>query len=229
MEKIQKKQEQAFKEGTDYQFATKKIELGPWTSFSLLNDPIHMCFVLSRYKFCAKMLKGKKRILEIGCGDAFGIPIAAQNAEYILGIDVDDRLIEDNKIRLEELCKRGNIEFRKMNICEEYPNEKFDAAFSIDVIEHLDENLDNPFMENTCSALKNNGVCIVGTPNITARKYATKRSAVQHINLKSHKTLKELMGKYFKNVFMFSMNDEVVHTGYEKMAHYIFGVGTGKK
>ena len=32
-----------------------------------------------------------------------------------------------------------------------------------------------------------------------------------------------------KIVFMFSMNDEVVHTGYHKMAHYLFGLCTGKK
>ena len=32
------------------------------------------------------------------------------------------------------------------------------------------------------------------------------------------------MGKFFHTVFMFSMNDEVVHTGYHKMAHYILAV-----
>lgn len=222
-------QEEAFREGTDHQFATELIQLGPWSSYSLLNDPKHMSFVLSRYKFCAKMLEGKKRILEIGCGDGFGIPIIAQNAEYVLGIDVDDRLINGNKKRLEKLCETGKIEFKKMNICEEYPNKKFDAAFSIDVIEHLDKHLDKSFMKNTCHVLKNDGIYIIGTPNITASQYATDRSAVQHINLKSHKTLRNLMGKYFRNVFMFSMNDEVLHTGYGPMGHYIFGVGVGKK
>jgi len=37
------------------------------------------------------------------------------------------------------------------------------------------------------------------------------------------------MDKYFENSFIFSMNDEVVHTGYEPMAHYLFGMGVGLK
>ena len=37
------------------------------------------------------------------------------------------------------------------------------------------------------------------------------------------------MENYFENVFMFSMNDEVVHTGFPPMANYIFGVGVGNK
>ena len=31
------------------------------------------------------------------------------------------------------------------------------------------------------------------------------------------------------DVFMFSMNDEVVHTGYSKLAHYIFALCCGAK
>ena len=34
---------------------------------------------------------------------------------------------------------------------------------------------------------------------------------------------------FFKHVFLFSMNDEVVHTGFEKMAHYLFVVCCAKK
>lgn len=183
-----------------------------------------MCFVLSRYKFCARILEGKGDILEIGCGDGFGIPIIAQTAKYVLGIDVDDRLIDGNRARLNKIA---NVEFGNINICEAIPDRLFDGIFSIDVIEHLDPHLEKPFMENSCRCLKESGICIVGTPNITANKYGTPRSRVQHINLKSYKTLRDLMSEYFENVLMFSMNDEVVHTGYGPMAHYLFGVGIG--
>ncbi len=219
-------QKEAYKKGTDYQFDTESILLGPWTSFSLLNDPKHLCFVLSRYKFCAKMFEEKDSILEIGCGDGFGIPLVAQDKKYVLGIDVDNRLIEDNKKRLEKI---KNIKFRKMDICKEIPKEKFDGVFSIDVIEHLDQRLEEYFMKNSCACLKKKGIYIIGTPNIAAKKYATPRSTVQHINLKSYKTLKGLMKKYFENVIVFSMNDEVVHTGFKSMAHYLFGIGIGLK
>lgn len=68
-----------------------------------------------------------------------------------------------------------------------------------------------------------------GTPNVTASQYASEKSQEGHINLKSHQSLKELVGGYFKNVFLFSMNDEVVHTGYYPMAHYLLAVGVGLK
>jgi hypothetical protein len=40
---------------------------------------------------------------------------------------------------------------------------------------------------------------------------------------------RRLMQKYFHNVFMFSVNDEVVHTGYHKMAHYLFAIGCSRR
>ena len=51
----------------------------------------------------------------------------------------------------------------------------------------------------------------------------------QHINLKNGKTIKELFDRYFYNTFVFSMNDEVMHTGFYPMAHYLFAIGVGKK
>ena len=41
--------------------------------------------------------------------------------------------------------------------------------------------------------------------------------------------LKFLMLKYFNKVFIFSMNDEVVHTGFYPMSHYYFALCVSKK
>ena len=41
--------------------------------------------------------------------------------------------------------------------------------------------------------------------------------------------MRALLDKFFHNVFVFSMNDEVVHTGYAPMAHYVFGLGCDRK
>ena len=35
--------------------------------------------------------------------------------------------------------------------------------------------------------------------------------------------------KYFNNYFIFGMNDEVIHTGYPNMCHYLWLIGTGIK
>lgn len=211
-----------YAESTDYQFEQPELLLGPWTSYSLVNDPRHMCFVLSRYKFCAKMLEGKKAIMEIGSGDGFGLPIIAQFAEHVYAVDWDKHLLDDNTRRLAHL---KNVTYLHVDLNEVSPNILVDAAFMIDVIEHVEPAKEAAFMENIVRCLKPNGVLINGTPNITGFQYSTRGSRISHINLKSTKTLRELTERYFENVFMFGMNDEVIHTGYAPMCHYIWSIG----
>jgi 2-polyprenyl-3-methyl-5-hydroxy-6-metoxy-1,4-benzoquinol methylase len=219
-------QQEAYHLGTDHQFI-ESIDLGPWTSYSLLNDPKHMGFVLARYKFPAKMFDEMDRVIEVGCGDAFGTPIVAQHVKQVVAIEPDARHIDSNKKRL---AKVKNIEFKSGTIQDlKFPARSFCGAYSIDVIEHLDHHLNEPFVESQARILKKDGVCIIGTPNKTAEQYASERSRVQHINLHTQQSLKELMEKFFARVFMFGMNDEVLHTGYAPMCHYIFGMGVGVK
>jgi len=223
-DKINKSAKKLYDEGTCYQFDTQELRLGPWTSYSLINDPKHMCFVLSRYKFCAKMLEGKNTVMEIGSGDGFGLPIIAQAVKKVYAVDWDKRLLEGNAKRLRHL---KNVEYLHVDFNKRSPNLKVDGIFLIDVIEHLEKKTERAFLNNIVKCLKPTGVLIIGTPNISASQHATARSRVQHINLKSAKTLRELMSKYFKNVFMLGMNDEVLHTGYAPMCHYLWAVGTG--
>ena len=223
-----------YEQGTDHQFANSEVLLGPWTSFSLMTDPKHMAFVLSRYKFCAKMLTkydGKKRnVIEVGCGDGFGLPILADISEHVWAVDWDQRLLDSIQKRLPFL---KNVDYRHVDFNEQTCDfeGKVDSVIAIDVIEHIDPSGEDMFMQNIvkCITEKETGMMILGTPNITAGEYASSQSKIQHINLKSIKTLYELMSKYFYNVFMFGMNDEVVHTGYAPMCHYIWGIGVGVK
>src|SRR5262249_34638909 len=71
------------------------VTFGPWTSASFRNDPKRFCFVLARYKFCAKMLQGKSRVFEIGCGDGPGVPLILQSVNHVFGLDIEPAIIED--------------------------------------------------------------------------------------------------------------------------------------
>ena len=213
-------------EATNDQFATEELNLGPWTSYSLINDPKHMVFVLSRYKFCAKMLEGKGSVLEVGCGDGFGAPIVAQAVDKLHCIDWEERNTTGNRRRLSMI---KNITFETVDISVNSLPDKYDGIFNIDVIEHLEPEYEKPFVENMVQCLNQQGIMIIGTPNETASEHATFRSDHQHINLKTADSLKSLMDNYFHNTFVFSMNDELIHTGYYPMAHYLFAMGVGKK
>ena len=222
-------QKTAFEIASSYQFETPKIELGPWTSYSLLEDPKHMSFVLARYKFVAKMLRQKGRTLEIGCGDGFGAPIVKQHSSEYVGIDMDKRLIDDNNERLASRIEGMTFELQDITAEQKKDLGKFDTVFNVDVLEHLDSDKEEPFLRSSIDLLNKNGIYICGTPSSYSAEYATERSRVQHINLKTAPEKKELFEKYFNFVWIFSMNDEVVHTGFYPMAHYLFALCAGKK
>lgn len=84
-------------------------------------------------------------------------------------------------------------------------------------------------MKNLVDSLTKEGVLIVGTPSLESQSYASSQSKAGHINCKKGPELKALLGDYFTSVFLFSMNDEVVHTGFSPMAHYLFALCSGKK
>ena len=90
----------------------------------------------------------------------------------------------------------------------------FSGIYSMDVIEHIEPEVEAVFLNNLLASLKPHGVCIIGTPSLESQAYASKFSKMGHVNCKTQGDLKTAMERYFQNVFMFSMNDEVVHTGY---------------
>jgi 2-polyprenyl-3-methyl-5-hydroxy-6-metoxy-1,4-benzoquinol methylase len=216
---------EAYKTHPSYRY-DRSFVLGPWSAFNIVNDPMRLTFVFSRYKFCARMLAGKRRVLEVGCGDGIGTPIVAQTVGSVTGIDIDKQIIKSNK---ERLSPYKNISFRTADILDEVVPGKFDAVYSLDVIEHIPPQKTGKFLSNIVKCLTPQGVGIIGTPNITSAKYASPQSRQYHVNLLSYKKLYDYMTRYFHNCFMFSMNDEVVHTGFAPMAHYLFGLGVGVK
>ena len=210
----------------DYDDPANQILMGPHTAYQYRTDPKHLCFVLSRYKFCSKLVASRKQVLEVGCGDAFGTPIVANTVSSMVGIDWDAKLIASTGSRLSFL---HNCAFRQHDITAKPLGERFDAIYSIDVLEHIDPNVEDRFMRNCCDSLADNGLFIVGTPNEKASTYASPSSQIGHINLKDPAALHGLLDRYFETVFLFGMNDEVVHTGFLNMAHYLFGMAVGVK
>ncbi len=203
------------------------VPLGPTASQLWRDDPRHLAFLTARYKFVSKILSGKTSALEAGCGDGFGMKLVLQEVRRVHGVDFDPlyaRWCEDQAKR-----EGLNATFSTHDLTRVAPKGPFDAAYSLDVIEHIPKRLEKKFLGNIVKSLKRHGILVVGCPNVTAAAYASPQSKAGHINLKSHRELRDLLGAFFHNVLLFSMNDEVVHTGYYPMAHYLFAVGLGRK
>jgi len=56
--------------------------------------------------------------------------------------------------------------------------------------------------------------------SIVEDHYASARSKIGHVSCLNQKTFKKTFKKKLQRVFMFSINDEVVHTGFSPMSHY---------
>ena len=193
------------------------------------DDPRRLLFVLSRYKFVAKMLSGKKRVLEVGCADAFGTRLVAQElgAGAVTASDFDPVFIEDARKRMKSdswECECVVHDILEGPLCGD-----FDAAYTLDVFEHIVPEREHDFVGNIARSLVKTGVAIIGSPSLQSQAYASKGSKEGHVNCKDGKEYKKVMEQHFENVFLFSMNDEVVHTGFHPLAHYLFAICAGRR
>jgi hypothetical protein len=200
--------------------------LGLMTNQVWYDDPRRLTFLLARYKFVAKMLAGCRNVGEIGCGDAFGTRVVLQEVPDVTVYDFDPVFIQDVLARRNE---RWPLKAEVHDIVAGPLPRKHEALFSLDVIEHIAPMNEHAFLANLCESLTENGLLMIGTPSLESQAYASPPSKAGHINCKTSTELKALLEKYFEHVFLFSMNDEVVHTGFSSMAHYLFALCTVPK
>jgi 2-polyprenyl-3-methyl-5-hydroxy-6-metoxy-1,4-benzoquinol methylase len=191
------------------------------------SDPRHLTFVLSRYKFVAKLLSGRDRVLEVGCGDGFPIPLVLQEVKRVHAIDIDPVFIDDIRARADDKWPFTCAVHDMLSGPIDQP--PFDAAYSLDVLEHIPSEKERIFLRNVCDSIGPTAPLIIGAPSLESQQYAAPLSKIGHVNCKSGRDLKALLEDYFHSVFLFSMNDEVVHTGYAPMAHYLLAVCAHKK
>lgn len=199
-----------------------QMQLGTMRAFDWHHDPKRLAFAASRYKFVAKMLRDSPKVLEIGSGDAFYSKIVADVVEELHITDFDSRFIKEST----ELYKQySNIKVYEFNPLDHPMKEKFNAIFMLDVLEHIEAQDEIKLFECAKHMLTDHGVFVAGMPSLESQIYASEGSKRGHVNCQSGEDLRRKFRKHFQNVFSFSMNDEVVHTGFDKMAHYLIMIG----
>lgn len=200
--------------------------LGLMTNQAWEDDPKHLLFTLSRYKFVAKMLSGSQNVLEVGCADAFGTRLVAQEVGKLTAVDFDPVFVKDVNERMSE---RWHFECRVHDMLAGPVKGPFDGIYALDVVEHIEREVENQFLTNLADSLNEHGVLIIGTPSLESQIHASPPSKAGHVNCKDASRLKDFLHQSFHNVFILSMNDEVIHTGYYPMAHYLFGIACSRR
>lgn len=198
---------------------SEQITLGPYYTYQLRQTPRRFFITLAYYKFAAKMLGTQKAILELGCSEGLGSSLLSEFADNYTGIDLDENAITWAKQNFEsEKCifKSGNFLNQRYG--------SFSGLVSLDVIEHILPENDDIYWKTVCNNLTQEGVAIIGTPNLPSQQHASAVTRSGHINLYDHERMLAQGHRYFNNIFLFSANDETVHTGFYPMAHYLIAV-----
>lgn len=188
--------------------------------FTLANtmraDPAHVGFQFARYKFVAKMLHGFGNVLEVGAGDGI---ISQVVARAVGALVVTDLRPAYGVIQHDMVAAPAVDPWRR----------PFDAVFALDVLEHVDFLNEGAFLRNICDSLTPHGTCIIGMPSAESQLFASPGSQAEHVNCKTEEGLRKTMAEHFHAVYLFGMNDEVLHTGFGAMCHYRFALCNTKK
>src|SRR5262249_27976699 len=141
---------------------------GIYSNQTWKDDPRRLVFMLSRYKFVAKMLSGKQRVVEVGCSDGFGSRLVMQEGCRVTVTDFDQVFIEEPR---SGMCADGwECDARVHDILEgPVPPANYDAAFSLDVFEHIMPEREDVFVGNIARSLTRSGVAVIGSPSLQSQ------------------------------------------------------------
>jgi len=207
----------------------ERHSLGLMSSHTYEVDAKRLGFTLARYKFVARVLKGCDWVLEVGCGDAFATRVVAQAVGHVLATDFDAAFIDEACARTHPtnvLLAQHDMVAGPRYVPDRLPK-LFDAAYALDVLEHIPPHHEGSFLGNVALSVGEHGAFVVGMPSLESQPYASELSRAGHVNCKTEDELRATLKRYFRNVFVFGMNDETLHTGFGPMCHYRLAICTG--
>ena len=137
------------------------------------------------YKEASRLISGT--VLEIGCGEGYGISELVKFSKKYIGVDKFDTFIS------EEIKKNNDIVFHKMEIPPLLNIEanSIDFVVTFQVIEHIQD--DHYFLKEIFRVLKPGGKLLLTTPN----KLMSLSRNPWHIREYTPFEMKDILSKYF--------------------------------
>jgi len=176
---------------------------------------------------CLADVQAGERILDLGCGRGELSYAMAKSGADVLGIDYSGDSIEIAKKNFDGGL--SNLNYKKVDFFKLDQGLLFDKIVASDLVEHIDAELFEKFMESIANRLSKGGKFILHTaPNKYVYSYKYKRDrlkakemglylpenprsfyeSLMHINEQTPGGLKKLLKKYFKNRCVWTANIE---------------------
>ena len=187
----------------------------------LAKNPLMATVKLARYKFVSKMLDKNDYVVDVGCGGGLSTFYYSNFCRKAVGIDNDARRIKEWKE-----FKNKKLDFVNLNALDiSKLNFDVNCIINVDFIEHITKRY--YFYKklqkiSTKSKNRRNKMLIIGTPSYYSKKYRAKHNLLHHKHEYKPDELYEICAKNFSRVFKFTMNDELVHTGFDKLGWFFF-------
>lgn len=148
--------------------------------------------------FSTRKIVAEKSVLDVACGEGFGVAILAKVANRVVGLDIHQPTVSSATARYQS---EKNLEF-VVGDCRKLPFEDatFDVVTSFETIEHIEDH--DVFIAEVRRVLRRGGLFIVSTPNKETYTDETGHKNPFHLLEFYERDFRDLLQCTFRNVLM---------------------------
>jgi 2-polyprenyl-3-methyl-5-hydroxy-6-metoxy-1,4-benzoquinol methylase len=171
---------------------------------------------LHRYAYVAQLVKGKW-VLDLACGEGYGSYILAKQAEYVVGVDIDEQTMHHARSKY----PKSNLTFLMGSILKMpiSSKKKFDVIVCFEAIEHISDH--ETLLSEVKRLLKKDGIFIVSSPNKVTYTDIPQYDNPFHEKELYFEEFEELLKKYFNHTHFLGQK---IYTG-----SHIWNISTEKQ
>ena len=217
------------------------------------DDPAQSASHLALYRFVAALVGARHDVAEYGCASPAGTRLVLQQFRKVTLFDPRSHVVSDLQWRFQD---NWRFEARMHDIVSAPLSRRVDSAYCVDFIQYISRDEETSFIRNLRDSLAHDSdFLLIGSPSYglydvhAAAAPAEQLSGAVDAALasgpvgndpgfgpypvtvyrRSGVELKELMARFFENVFVFSMVDDVAQPGLHPNAQHVFALGCCKK